>query len=220
MKYYPMLFSGEMVRAILEGRKTMTRRPIKPQPEFYSCGVPGMEDVFYYQWKSKYGESENFEKECLPTVGDHFWVKETFCLLDHDHWWDYRKPRDYLYNETDRPRRNACAYRAETDAEGERIRIEYGYKWTPSIHMPRWASRLTLRITDVRVERVQDISEIDIRSEGIRGDVYGDDIGIAPKSDPRSARVYFMELWNSIYAKRGLGWEINPWVAAYTFEIA
>jgi hypothetical protein len=86
----------------------------------------------------------------------------------------------------------------------------FGKRWRPSIHMPRWASRITLTITDVRVERVQDISEADAKAEGVLMD------------DP-DAIFYsgmFAHLWNTIYHKRGLGWDANPWVWVIHFRVA
>lgn len=170
VKERPILFSGPMVRAILEGRKTQTRRVIAdkflgecvcqaaPSALRTNCihsGEPGHP----YQYPPPV--------ECCPfgKPGDQLWVRETFCILDHDHWADEGKPKDWLYC-TNHPRRNACAYSAETDSDGNAIRKEYGYRWRPSIHMPRWASRLSLEVTAVGVEQLQDISAKDILAEG------------------------------------------------------
>ena len=97
------------------------------------------------------------------------------------------------------------------EAEGKRCRLDYGVKWRPSIHMPRWASRITLRVTNVRVERVQEISEEDALAEG----VYGDE---AAPFDQATATMCFEALWDSINAKRGYGWDANPWVWVVEFE--
>lgn len=173
MKERPILFSGEMVRAILDGRKTQTRRVIKPQGEPYT-----IEDVDVL--KCPYG---------IP--GDRLWVRETFADLrgmGFGHKW---------------------AYRADTPegSESDRIRIGYGVRWKPSIHMPRWASRITLEITDIRVERVQDITYIDAKAEGVEYE--------KGYTDPREA---FATLWNSINAKRDYGWAMNPWVWIIEFK--
>ena len=123
-------------------------------------------------------------KSPFGVPGDLLWVREAWLEFEPYH----RPPR--------------FAYRADiTDSEQEQIRKEYGYKWKPSIHMPRWASRLTLRVRRVWVERVQDISEQDATGEGLK------------------ARDAFEALWDSIYAGRGLGWTSNPLVWACEFEI-
>ena len=95
---------------------------------------------------------------------------------------------------------------------------ESGVHWKPSIHMPRWASRLTLEVKEVRVERLQEISQEDAQREGLRGplidpelDSIVNQIGVAPKES-------FSDLWDSINAKRGHGWETNPWVWVVEFE--
>lgn len=215
----PILFKGEMVRAILEDHKTQTRRVIKPQPsegvlrpiphgtmEYpkwgqpiagYLCGFDGIKDLQgsgrLKPWRCPYGKP-----------GDHLWVRETFCPLDSDHWTPgMDKPLDRI------------AYKASCDdvsGDSERCRKELGYKWRPSIFMPRFASRLTLVVTDVRVERVQEISEEDAQAEGC-------DVGCR-KPDCDCARQKFAELWNLINGKRGFGWEANPWVWAVTFARA
>jgi hypothetical protein len=94
-----------------------------------------------------------------------------------------------------------------------------GMLWKPSIHMPRWASRITLEITDIRVQRIQEISEADAIAEGIR-EVAGKP-GVFDGGGPaigRTARHAFLRLWDSIYAAQDLGWEVNPWVWAISFR--
>lgn len=186
----PILMSAPMVRAILDGRKTQTRRVIKPQPSagvrFSPFVASGIED----------GHGREIRMPWRP--GDRAWVRETWACLDS-------KPRPG----------SRLAYRASTD--GERVRVDA--PWHPSIHMPRWASRLTLLIEDVRVQRLQDISEEDARAEGI---VDGgclscgrpEPCGCAFPSP--SARDSFVGLWNSIYGPDA--WFDNPWVVALTFR--
>ncbi len=91
-------------------------------------------------------------------------------------------------------------------------------RWRPSIHMPRWASRITLEITEVRVERLNQISELDAFAEGCRNQVLSD---FAPNFDivVRPASEVFSELWDSLNAKRGYGWEVNPWVGVISFKV-
>lgn len=183
MNERPILFSGPMVRAILEGRKTQTRRVMNPQPvdqdengwyvqvPVTDARAPGM--VFYERkyFHCPYGQP-----------GDQLWVRETF---DDVH--------------------GSVLYRANPeDAEdfppcgGKRCH------WKPSIFMPRWASRITLEIVGVRVERVQEITPDDARAEGVEH-LYA----------PRNA---FANLWDSINAKRGYGWDSNPWVWVVEFR--
>jgi hypothetical protein len=208
----PIMFSGEMVRAILEGRKTQTRRVIKPTAKGCTVGV--------YTCKGEATEAINTQDDGDPwddvrcpygQPGDTLWVRETWVeLFDHH--------RDY-------PNIRQCAYRADCGAEGDRTRKEYGYKWKPSIHMPRKFARIFLTVKDVRVERVQDITWMDALKEGIEDDPGKTggtrwfkryDIGEYTTVDPCKS---FMTLWNSINEKRGLGWETNPWVWVIEFEL-
>ena len=187
----PIIFSGEMVRAILDGRKTQTRRVIRPQPPDWvhelRVGVSGLWVGF-----DKDGCERGYEVRCPYGVpGDTLWIRETH----HQH------------------KDGSVTYRADMDSEGlfwslrnDGCQHEYIVdKWTPSIHMPRWASRISLTVKDVRVERVQDISEEDARDEGVE---------FAP-AGPGNCTNYvigFADLWDSINAKRGYGWDVNPWV--------
>jgi hypothetical protein len=164
MKERPILFSGPMVRAILEGRKTQTRRIVKPQPLCIASGEWIMNGS-----ACKYGKP-----------GDRLWVRET--------WW---APRDDVRGEY---KREYIKYAATLDGMGQPT-------WKPSIHMPRWASRINLEVVSVRVERLQNISEEDARAEGIWQPNW-----------PLSWR----QLWESI---NGAGsWEANPWVWVVEFK--
>lgn len=228
VKEKPILFSGEMVRAILAGRKTMTRRVIRCEcnamhngtllgewggsiPPFIWDGNP--EDVAWRwrgpkpqvgDWIEQYQTDVDDHASTLVKcpygkVGTHLWVRETWMPFDRDH-----GPEKY-------------AYRASTTEDGENIRREYiacgrKYQWRPSIHMPRKASRITLEITEVRVERLQAISEADAKAEGIR------EMAIDCKPG-HYFREMFQELWQSINGKRpGCDWQSNPWVWAISFR--
>lgn len=189
MKERPILFSGQMVRAILEGRKTMTRRIVKPQP------------VNEWNWHPKPGESICGNKRMWLRLcpygqpGDRLWVRETWAA---PHAYDHLLPRMFP--------REARIHYAATEERG-------GLLWRSSIHMPRWTSRITLEIVDIRVERLLDISEEDARLEGIDlGGFQSMTEGIAG----REHRIKFRELWETI---NGPGsWDANPWVWVVEFK--
>lgn len=200
----PIIFSGEMVRAILEGRKTQTRRVIQPQPsdvDGATCFLMG--DDLRSDGRDKiircpYGQP-----------GDRLWVRETARL-------EFDQRRD-----EHRVRYQADDYDTLTSSEGALEWIEaakwknvaprqWRTPWRPSIHMPRWASRLTLEITEVRVQRVQEIGDDDCYAEGV---VY-----VGEGFDP-PPQVIYRELWDSLNAKRGYSWESNPWVWAISFRV-
>ena len=233
----PILFSGPMVRAILEGRKTQTRRVIVPQPwedvGTLRVGVYHPEIVVRGEYEpgpeefGAWSEDGEFAVRCrYGKPGDRLWVRESGWQPKEPNELELREGADtwpkYVYD-ADEPLRPAFALAYYS---------EYGWKHKPSIHMPRWASRLTLEITDVRVERVQDISREDSVAEGARR---FDDIpdphpfGIGPRwsmETPTStdqclgnARFAFANTWNSINAKRGYGWDTNPWVWCLTFKV-
>lgn len=184
MKEHPILFSGEMVRAILDGRKTQTRRVIKPQPVCDSVVKHGEEWLISYEGCCV----EDINKKLRCPYGapkDCLWVREKF---------QYVKPA----------------------TDNERYRDKE--KWRPSIHMPRWASRITLEIKDIRVERVQDITATDCMKEGVvyQSKSYEMSCFTAGERDRRRAED-FRKLWDSINAKRGFGWDANPWVWVIEF---
>ena len=196
---HPILFNGEMVRAIIAGRKTQTRRlvnrPAMASAQSFSDGMKyakehGLAGV------QKVGRCDGVEWRCkcpYGVPGDLLWVRET---------WAYETDFGTHTGKT--------VYRADGDmreAEGGKPTD----KWRPSIHMPRWASRITLLVTGTRVERLQDISEADAIAEGCGGGHnYGDG----------TARTGFAMLWDLINAKRGAGWDANPWVWVVEFNVA
>ena len=197
MRERPILFSGAMVRAILAGAKTQTRRVINPQPQPWGqhggLQLPGYcastDDAFRHGapiFKSRFG---------LP--GARLWVRETFAKIDG---------QTQPWIETD--------YRA-TYTHGDRLGDSLGVKkrWTPAIHMPRAASRITLEVTAVRVERLQDISEADAMAEGVDGSDFS--MSHAAGCGP-SARGAFRELWESINGQDS--WDANPWVWVVSFQ--
>lgn len=148
VKYHPIPFSTEMVRAILDGRKTQTRRVIKPQPTYEGASTFGGDITigFYCYWKTHKVSNIQHLVEYYPygQVGDRLWVRESY---------------GYLID-------NSIAYRA--NCNDWHLKNKYTIKWKPSIFMPRWASRIDLEIIDVRVERVQEITYEDIIAEGMK----------------------------------------------------
>lgn len=207
-KERPIIFSGPMVRAILAGRKTQTRRVIKPQPkgwradaypDRYNNGpqwafwLPDNRMTEEQTWKCPYGEP-----------GDRLWVRETCVICDGDHM--QRKTLDELLIKGPPPK---SVYYVATD------RIYLGEKKTPSIFMPRCASRIALGVTNVRVERLQEINEEDAKAEGVEAISVAD----VPRQASWSNRQDFSRLWDSINKKRGFGWDKNPWVWVVGFKV-
>lgn len=187
MAIKPILFNTEMVRAILDGRKTCTRRIVKPQP------------------MAHYGA------QCIKPPyqpGDILYVRETWCLRYDGEKYFYKADKN-------------------TPREEKRL-IDYNNtSWHPSIHMPKEAARIWLKVTNVRVERLQDITPKGAESEGV-GNLFYDDIGYGEKNygtevDPEYgiAKEQFAWLWESTIKKSDLdryGWDANPYVWVISFE--
>ena len=218
----PIIFNGDMVRAILRGEKTQTRRPVKPQPVFLPDALPPR-----WRWKSRRFIAEwvdmaggvgmqDFCPFCQPY--DRLWGRETWRLADPDG--DDATSKDvygpYAPFVGGNGSRKIC-WRVIYRATSPESHPKYGKAlWTPSIHMPRWASRITLEIIDVRVERVQDINESEAQAEGVRPAFSHP--GLDGVVSQPSYRWGFWRLWDKLYAERGLGWDVNPWVWAITFR--
>ena len=215
MKYRPILFNTEMVRAILEDRKTETRRIIKPQPVIW----PG-HDGDNCTWKDKLESRLNFilkEKMFDPfcpygQVGDRLWVRETWADTNGENgpMISYRAGGDRFLIEESYPVDYSLYPKCQfTMWCGDLRRGADGHKWRPSIFMPRWASRITLEITEIKVERVQDITDTGALAEGVDQ---------TNTSIPGYAKTRFQNLWDSINKKRGFGWDLNPWVWVVKFR--
>ncbi|HBT3219974.1 morphogenetic protein [Klebsiella pneumoniae] len=206
MKERGMIFNGEMVRAILDGQKTQTRRPIKwKQTRFTEIGE--REDGSKWPWSEDAEHAFDFWHPCpFGSVGDRIWVRETF----QGPLFDFDLMDSYCKDSTPFEKSEFCVYKADGvpapefyDADDELHSC-----WRPSIHMPRWASRILLEITDVRVERLQSITLGDICKEVGCG-LY----------DFRPATYGFQvweELWKSIYGAEN--WQANPWVWVIEFK--
>ena len=224
IKERPILFSAPMVRAILEGRKTVTRRAVKgfqiptedtaiPIGDRQRWSAIGQRDPRYgfCVFGSTEAECAKELEEYAPCPygrrGDRLWVRETFGLQVRHY--GGGAGEHIVYRATN-PDAIYCK-----SAEGQ----EYPVKWKPSIHMPRHSSRILLEITDLRVERLQDISEEQAKAEGVR--LYTDHAELGDwwhvegietySADPRKS---FELLWSSV----GGNWEANPWVWVVEFK--
>jgi hypothetical protein len=186
MNERPLLMCGEMVRAILAGRKTQTRRVMKRQPEIRYGFVYGMNCTGSEAFFRK--EPHHFSKCHLGGVGTRLWVRETFAI------------------HTAAEGTSCVLYRADREIPEQR--------WKPSMFMPRWASRLTLEISEVRVERVQEINDEDALAEGM------DDAYLVKHGLCSDRRVAYRFLWDDLNKGRGFWWERNPWVWVVTFRQA
>ncbi|KJN60474.1 phage-like protein [Enterobacter hormaechei] len=227
MKERGMIFNGEMVRAILDGRKTQTRRIMKIQPSdgfhpthngydldlnahWYTPGVVDKNGYLQPAKKDVFGVADENEGYTCPfgAVGDRIWVREAFQgpLVSEEFLEEYRAYPEKFENP------EYCEYAADGGPRPEYCDLDDNLRhgWRPSIHMPRWASRLTLEITSVRVERLRDLSEDDAKSEGITPPSGG----VLPGWE---YRINFRELWMSIYGSDNL--EANPWVWVIEFKV-
>ena len=227
MKERPILFSAPMVRAILQGRKTQTRRVFKypgmpTDPDFKARAIT--QDVLG-DWVAWFTESNSFPSnfnwkewtdQCYPNgggikcpygkPGDRLWVRETWQATD----WIHPSNEEWGY-----------IYRADTENAEAWESSDPDWKWRPSIHMPRAASRILLEVVNVRVERLQEISEQAAIEEGIErsGDLLSEELWFKNYLDPNwlvPARHSFSSLWESIYGPES--WESNPWVWVIEFK--
>ena len=195
----PIIMSGASVRAILAGNKTQTRRVVKPQPK-------RVKTVGFHPFPSR--ETSVIEDWKIPkaryAVGDRLWVRETWGLWSEtwtDCGWEAeglsggKQPRKLPQSNSFE--RFFIAYKAT----GLDYELCDGERWYPSIFMPKWAARVWLEVTGVRVERVQDLTKQDALAEGMQGCF---------------PRIDFETLWDSLNKKHP--WESNPWVWAYEFK--
>jgi hypothetical protein len=242
----PILFSGPMVRAILSGQKTQTRRLVTPQPvsngSMFQGEIVCRNDYLppdAFLWERRRGlvlsnYEDDWTNEYCPygKPGDRLWVRETFAAFDR-HGMCSCKPADAAYTVT---RDGGQKYR---DGQSVQPLAKYSdgafdhIKWRPSIHMPRWASRITLEAASVRVERLQDISAEDALGEGVGSTPFWKpaEVDENPKPTHEWAEPYwddfyfwhhypqraFRSLWDSLNAKRA-PWASNPWVWVVSFK--
>lgn len=191
MKERGILFNSEMVRAILEGKKTQTRRVVKNQKRYWKSVIPHKADKIGFQ--CPFGKA-----------GDRLWVRETWASETKDMKYAQAQHEDGMSE-------SPIRYRVTDDVSGLNL------KWKPSIYMPRWASRINLEILTIRVERVQEISEEDAKAEGFEHQIknpteYQKKIIENGGYQHRSARNGFRLLWDWIHCRKGFGWDANPFV--------
>ncbi|POE22834.1 hypothetical protein BV923_09620 [Pectobacterium odoriferum] len=198
MKERGMIFNAEMVRATLSEQKTQTRRIVKLQPDEDGLarlsGGPWM-DTNEKVYPCPYGE-----------VGDKLWVRETWQVI-HDYTDEYGNVDERRFARSIPKQRGNYWHPVYAERFGSESRDDRGFPWRPAIYMPRWASRITLEITDVRVERLNDISEEDAKAEG------------APTECCVIGYKHFLgfrTLWKSIYGAES--WNENPWVWVIEFK--
>ena len=207
----PIIFSAPMVRALLDGRKTQTRRVLKPLPR---------RTIFFDPQKAG---ADQFQEPHYAT-GDRLWVREAFTTCEkHKFMIAYRADGEcgaWCWDGDGKPIFIHHGHVLEASPRGQWGFARYGGRWRSPIHMPRWASRLTLTVTDARVQRLQEISEADAAAEGCEATgwrpTYGnpDNAGFEESIPAKDA---FADLWNSLHGPGA--WEANPWVAAYTFTV-
>ena len=225
----PILFNGEMVRAVLSGKKTQTRRVIK-NPEHFGCPTGDC--------------THDFQEECNDAmmqlcpygkIGDELWVREKWRVGAWQK--DQKIAVDYAANNFARKEWlnvnseelfERLTHQSFLDAKKANLKPERFYKrheykwehgqgptrWRPSIHLPRWASRIQLKITNIRVERVQDISTKDISAEGVVSEIGNPKMG---KRWDSLQRMAWVRLWDSIN-KDEKSWSSNPYVWVVEFE--
>lgn len=194
----PILFNTEMVRAILAGKKTVTRRAVRPKYKGDESGFEVLTNMGTGErWLEKVDEEEmSFDppRYIAPPYkpGDILYVRETWCKGSLD----YGKEQYY--------------YRADNPT--------FHCRWNPSIHMPKAAARIWLRVTDVKVERLQDITGEGVLAEGVSNQSSNPSMG---RRWENQQRMEFEKVWNSTIKKKDLdryGWEANPWVWVIGFE--
>lgn len=214
MKERPILFSTDMIKAILDGKKTMTRRIVKPQP--YQQGWAGTIPLYQFgeythghKLHGQFKQDEIFEVCPYGLPDDRLWVRETWAAMAlYDKLPPINIPEGtpIWYKDSDVDMPSGCG-----DDMG---------KWRPSIFIPRWASRITLEITEVRVERLQEIQPYDAEKEGFALAGLKQCCSACDTKDHSyyGGHIHFAEYWQKLNAKRGYSWESNPWVWVVSFK--
>lgn len=202
----PIIFSGPMVMALLDGRKTQTRRVLKPQPTIDANGKS-------WSWEGRNGPfvgatgthikgfPETAVRHSRINPGDRLWVREAHILLPPTAYRGSIGVGTIQQREHPTDRTMACVFREGFDRSGSPY-------WRPSIHMPRWASRLTLIVTAVCVQRLNDIT---------RGDAMAEGCPFPNMQEGPDPRDWYAGRWDTLHGPGA--WTANPWVAAYTFTV-
>jgi hypothetical protein len=215
VKERPIIFGADSVKSIFAGHKTQTRRVMKPQAEFRSVDFGIGPDRWQKVWMFDPGPKVDFRLSIgdprvlnycpYGEVGGHLWVREA--------WGDVTGA--FQSHECEDPQ--VWAYRADEAVHNSNAFLEHMSdsgivcnRWRSPIFMPRWMSRLTLEITNVRVERLKEITEGDVEAEGVRPS--------NPACGVTCARDLFKQVWDWLNAKRGFGWDKNPWVWVIEFK--
>ncbi|WP_337047076.1 hypothetical protein [Serratia liquefaciens] len=196
MKERPVIFNSEMVRAILSGRKTQTRRAISDRHLHLLDVASQVGECYPLESGIDHANSQSYYREHCPfgQVGDLLWVRETWAEAGAS------APDLTLYR---------ANYPAHVPASYENVPAAEEIRWRPSIHMPRWASRILLEITAVRVERLNSISEGDAKAEGYP-------VGREVDGGAHDPWLWFRELWDGIYPDNSF--KVNPWVWVIEFK--
>lgn len=225
MKHVPMIFNSAMVKALLDGRKTVTRRPLRI-PEGWELADTKLSKITSsHPKKGKWGalvrcgigtefpQSDLIAAPC--SVGDLVWVRETFCTGRIEQYDSGHPASDYFYVEQGCGNDSYTVSKAFCEMEG--IELE-DVRWTPSIHMPKAASRITLKVTDVRIERVTDISDEQAVSEGMPSREEAQRMAVSAGLDwyDRPAK-WFKRLWQQIYGNES--WSPAQFVWVIEFEM-
>lgn len=209
MKEYPIIFSAPMVRAILDGKKTQTRRVMKPQPDEdgkVTVGQIGTSRGIAYVGNQRAGGLVARVPCPYGQLGDRLWVRETWA----ESFGTESDPDSIVYQADNRVRFHEDKI-FKWDNDEPFYDKDWAEKWKPAMFMPRWASRITLEITEIRVQRVQEISAEDCIAEGLRTNLREHDAVC-------DLRAQYRTLWDSLNAKRDCSWDLNPWVWAVTFK--
>lgn len=212
MKERPILFNAPMVRAVLDGRKTVTRRPCKLTDAGHVKEPGG-----HRRWHPDDPDAVNACPFGVP--GDRLYVRETWQAIHGSTDLETGYCDDILHAKKI-PKDDGggfwvAAY-AATDPEANEHKDDRAWPWRPSIHMPRWASRILLEVASVRVKRIKGITSEDIGREGMPVDYSVNDRPDFLEAEQRDA---FRELWDAAYFKSGLGWSANPWVWVVGFKV-
>lgn len=217
VKERPIIFSGEMVKAILDGKKTMTRRVVKFR-DFTTDSITPLHielvDGKYCLFNERNGWLIGYPKCKFGEIGDRLWVRETHHVVGGTADYEIEEIKQGLQDI-----KNFASYKAD----GYGNPCDGG--WTSPMFMPRWASRILLEITDIRVERLNDISEADCEKEGFRFYPLSR-ICFKPCSTKHPSghgsnnyKSIFGEYWDTLNAKKGYPWSSNPWVWVVEFKV-